>query len=182
MNSRVLCQTLIRYPWSRDEQAQLLGAYFWGFMMTQIPGGMFCEIYGARSVVAYSLALCGLITLLLPLKPNLSVWEAYFVRWLTGVFSVSSASVWFSSLRNTYLPLPLGLRISWRPIRHFTMGTTRWKKQVHIRGYWWSGIRSGGHLADDGIHHANFGMAMGVLHCGAANYFRDNCLVLLRVQ
>lgn len=78
-----------QYVWTEAELALVQGAYFWGYIVSQIPGGLLCERYGGRHVIAYGLGISGLISLLLPTAGDISVYGVFFIRVLTGLFSVS---------------------------------------------------------------------------------------------
>ncbi|CAG9138783.1 unnamed protein product, partial [Plutella xylostella] len=37
-----------RYHWDTKQKNHLLGCFFWGYVMTELPGGRLAEIFGAR--------------------------------------------------------------------------------------------------------------------------------------
>lgn len=71
------------------EQSLLLGAFFWGYFITTLPGGALSELFGGRRVVGISLGLSGLLTALTPLAAEWSFWAVYAVRVITGLLGVS---------------------------------------------------------------------------------------------
>uniref|UniRef100_T1HJF2 Major facilitator superfamily (MFS) profile domain-containing protein n=1 Tax=Rhodnius prolixus TaxID=13249 RepID=T1HJF2_RHOPR len=57
------------YPvlnWTSSEKGTVLGAFFWGYMMTQIPAGILAGKYGPCKLLGVALLFCGLMTLLVP--------------------------------------------------------------------------------------------------------------------
>lgn len=78
----------IRYNWSAEEQSSLLGAYFWGYLITQIPGGILSEWFGARHVIGLSTGFSAIATLLTPASAQLSFWAVFLMRMLTGALGV----------------------------------------------------------------------------------------------
>lgn len=74
-----------RYDWSVSEQSHILGAYFWGSMLTSLLGGVLAEKYGGRSVVGISLTLSSLMTALLPPIANLGFLPFYIARFIVGL-------------------------------------------------------------------------------------------------
>lgn len=78
-----------RYDWTVPEQSVLLGAYFWGYLVTQLPGGLLSEWFGGRHVIGYALALSGVATCLVPISATVSFWLVFVVRVMTGALGVS---------------------------------------------------------------------------------------------
>lgn len=53
------------YDWSEEQQGIILGAFFWGYTLTQIPGGMLSQRYGGKYVFMLGIlfsAVCSLLT------------------------------------------------------------------------------------------------------------------------
>lgn len=65
-----------------------MGAYFWGYMLTQIPGGIAADWFGGRLVIGISLALSAIVTMLIPIAANLSFWAVFILRFTIGVLGV----------------------------------------------------------------------------------------------
>ncbi|KAJ6646704.1 Sialin [Pseudolycoriella hygida] len=74
-----------RYNWTSTEQSYLLGAFFWGYLVTSLPGGTISEWLGGKDVVTYSMALSAIFTAIVPMFSSLSVWIIFVIRLLTGV-------------------------------------------------------------------------------------------------
>ncbi|CAH2242519.1 jg3834 [Pararge aegeria aegeria] len=55
-----------RYHWDTKQKNLLLGCFFWGYVLTELPGGRLAEIIGARRVFGYSTLLASILTLLSP--------------------------------------------------------------------------------------------------------------------
>ncbi|XP_066155290.1 sialin-like [Euwallacea fornicatus] len=76
----------VTYGWDSRLQGLILGAYFWGFVLSNIPGAAVAERFGPRKSVAVSFALSALLTLLGPLCAS---WHPYWLiasRFLIGLF------------------------------------------------------------------------------------------------
>lgn len=78
-----------RYPWNKKEQSYILGAFFWGYLVTSLLGGAMAERWGGRHVVGISLGLSGLVTGLSPLMAADSFWPIFGARFALGVLGVS---------------------------------------------------------------------------------------------
>uniref|UniRef100_T1PC44 Major Facilitator Superfamily protein n=1 Tax=Musca domestica TaxID=7370 RepID=T1PC44_MUSDO len=78
-----------RYDWSQSDQAMLLGAFFYGYMITSLPAGMLAENFGGKRVAGYSCLFAGILTALTPLAAAWDKWAVWALRFgigfLTGV-------------------------------------------------------------------------------------------------
>lgn len=54
------------FDWSSEQQATLLGAFFYGYVITQIPGGVLAEKFGAKWIFGGSILITALLSLLGP--------------------------------------------------------------------------------------------------------------------
>ena len=52
--------------WSQTQQGLVLGSYFWGYFITQIPGGRVAEMYGGKWVFFVAVVINIVCTLLGP--------------------------------------------------------------------------------------------------------------------
>ncbi|KAF5291457.1 hypothetical protein FQR65_LT01768 [Abscondita terminalis] len=57
----------VRYEWNSYQQGWILGLYFWGAVITSIPGGFLAERFGPTKTVGISMMIGGIITILTPL-------------------------------------------------------------------------------------------------------------------
>ena len=53
--------------WSEPNQGLVLGSYFWGYLITQVPGGRVAELYGGKWVFFVAVVLNVGATLLSPI-------------------------------------------------------------------------------------------------------------------
>lgn len=75
-----------RYPWTASEQSLLLGAYFWGYLITSLPGGLLAERFGGTFVGSISLIGSAVLNALIPLAASWNIWMLYVLRFLIGFF------------------------------------------------------------------------------------------------
>lgn len=54
------------FNWDAELQGIVLGAFFYGYIVSHIPGGIVAERYGAKWVVALTVFLSSLVTVILP--------------------------------------------------------------------------------------------------------------------
>ena len=55
------------FDWDREQQGTILGAFFWGYVCTQIPGGMLAERYGGKLIFGLGILVTSVFTILTPL-------------------------------------------------------------------------------------------------------------------
>lgn len=82
----------MKFNWSEFEQNLLLGSFFWGYVVTEIPGGRMAEMIGARPVFGFSMLLASVITLLTPMAAKIGFNYILFTRTFLGFALVSILS------------------------------------------------------------------------------------------
>ena len=75
------CQVLVLPGW-------VLGAFFYGYLFTQIPGGWLATKFGGRWVYGIGIVMTALLTLLTPLAAHTNVYLLMAVRAAEGFFEV----------------------------------------------------------------------------------------------
>ncbi|XP_045500352.1 sialin isoform X1 [Colias croceus] len=73
-----------RYHWDTKQKNHLLGSFFWGYVLTEVPGGRLAEVIGARRVFGYSTLLASILTLLSPWAAALGFGWIVALRVLLG--------------------------------------------------------------------------------------------------
>uniref|UniRef100_T1ISU2 C2H2-type domain-containing protein n=1 Tax=Strigamia maritima TaxID=126957 RepID=T1ISU2_STRMM len=81
--------TTAEFNWSKSLQGSLLGAFFYGYILTQIPAGWLCEKFGAKITLSIGLGVTSFLTLLIPMTSRVSPFVLLAVRLLQGMFAVS---------------------------------------------------------------------------------------------
>uniref|UniRef100_A0A182F445 Major facilitator superfamily (MFS) profile domain-containing protein n=1 Tax=Anopheles albimanus TaxID=7167 RepID=A0A182F445_ANOAL len=74
-----------RYNWSSHEQSIILGAYFYGYLISSLPAGILAERFGGRGMVGVSLAFSSLFTALTPLAAEWGMWMTIANRVVLGI-------------------------------------------------------------------------------------------------
>lgn len=72
-------------------QGVILGAFYYGYCITQIPGGRMSEMYSAKWVYGIGTFITALLTLLTPIAAKWHVGVLIFIRALEGLAQVSQA-------------------------------------------------------------------------------------------
>ncbi len=67
---------------------QVLSSFFYGYIITQIPGGLLAQRIGGRWVFGIGIVMTAVLTLLTPIAAYTNVWLLVVVRALEGFFEV----------------------------------------------------------------------------------------------
>ncbi|XP_070778423.1 sialin [Enoplosus armatus] len=73
-----------QYPWDSETQGWLLGAFFFGYLCTQIPGGYLSGHYGGRIFLGLGVLGTAALTLLTPLAAQQGSYWLFALRALEG--------------------------------------------------------------------------------------------------
>ncbi|XP_014680949.1 PREDICTED: sialin-like [Priapulus caudatus] len=73
------------FLWDKQQQGLILGSFFWGYLVTQIPGGWISERYGGKRVFGYAMLLTAIATLLTPLGARKHWMLLVFLRIVQGL-------------------------------------------------------------------------------------------------
>lgn len=52
-----------------------LSSFFWGYIITQVPGGQMAQKYGAKIMLLFSLGLCSLLNIVTPIGASYGGWK-----------------------------------------------------------------------------------------------------------
>lgn len=73
------------YPWTKNIQGVILGGYFWGYLITEIPGGYLAVRYGARFIFGIAMIVSGLFTVLMPWSASIHYGVLWTFRLVVGL-------------------------------------------------------------------------------------------------
>ncbi|XP_068137593.1 sialin [Hyperolius riggenbachi] len=74
-----------KYDWDSDTQGWILGAFFYGYILTQIPGGYLAGKIGGKLLLGFGILCTAVFTLLTPLAADLGAGYLIAVRALEGL-------------------------------------------------------------------------------------------------
>ncbi|EEB16556.1 sialin, putative [Pediculus humanus corporis] len=74
------------YDWSTDVQGVILSSFFYGYILTQLPGGYLAAAYGGKRLFGVGIAVTSLFTLLTPLFTKYSLYLLVAARVVEGLF------------------------------------------------------------------------------------------------
>ncbi|KAL8618451.1 hypothetical protein ACOMHN_049868 [Nucella lapillus] len=88
----VLCPDLVKnatgrgeFYWSKPLQGLILGAFFWGYLLLQVIGGLVSEKFGAKKVIAFGMFPVAILSLLSPVCARADPYLFVVVRMLIGL-------------------------------------------------------------------------------------------------
>ena len=77
------------FDWSNELQGYILGAFFYGYMSTQIPGGRLAERYGTKWLFAGSILSTSVLSLFTPVVAKWSPYALIVLRIAEGLTEVN---------------------------------------------------------------------------------------------
>ncbi|XP_017034979.1 sialin [Drosophila kikkawai] len=73
------------FVWDEATQGLVLGSFFYGYVLTQVPGGRMAELYGGKKIYGYGVLVTAIFTLLTPLAAHWDLPLLVLVRILEGM-------------------------------------------------------------------------------------------------
>ena len=76
------------FDWDKKTKSSLLASFYYGYVITQIPGGWLSDRFGGRRVYGTAMAISGVATLLIPVGARTHVVLLYVLRIIVGLATV----------------------------------------------------------------------------------------------
>lgn len=73
------------FEWDEATQGIVLGSFFYGYVLTQVPGGRLAEMFGSKYIYGYGVLITAIFTLLTPIAAYWSLPALVIVRILEGM-------------------------------------------------------------------------------------------------
>lgn len=64
------------FDWDESKKSLILSSFFWGYVVTQIPGGQMAKKFGGKIMLLVSITVCSLLNLLTPKFAEIGDWPA----------------------------------------------------------------------------------------------------------
>ncbi|KAL9929805.1 sialin [Glossina fuscipes] len=134
-----------RFPWDSYQQNFVLGCFFWGYILTELPGGRLAELIGGRRVFGHSMLWASLLTLVTPLAAHLNYVVLIIVRVILGFMLGASwpaihpvAAVWIppmerSKFMSNMMASSLGAAIT-MPVCGYLISVAGWSSVFYATG------------------------------------------------
>lgn len=62
------------YEWSESLQGVILGAFFWGYVLTHVPGGILSEKFGGKYTLGLGILSTAIFTIITPVTIHAGEW------------------------------------------------------------------------------------------------------------
>lgn len=79
-----------RFDWDQETQGMVLSAFYYGYIVTHIPGGALAQRFGGKFTVAYALMSTGTLTLFTPTVARMGSKHLMVLRFVEGFGEVRS--------------------------------------------------------------------------------------------
>lgn len=76
------------FNWNSNTQGLVLGAFFYGYIITQIPGGWLAEVFGGKKLFGFGVLCTAILTLLTPLAARWNLYVFIALRVIEGIGEV----------------------------------------------------------------------------------------------
>lgn len=80
-----------KFHWDKYAQNEIMGSFFWGYILTELPGGRLAEVIGARKVFGGGMLAASLLTILTPAACH---WDLFAVVTLRGILGFFLGATW----------------------------------------------------------------------------------------
>lgn len=134
-----------RFNWDSHQVQLVLGSFYWGYILTELPGGRLAELVGGHRVFGHSMLWASVITLLTPAAANFSYTAFIILRVLLGFMLGASwpaihpmTAVWIrpmerSKFMSNMMASSLGAAIS-MPICGYLINWFGWESAFYFCG------------------------------------------------
>lgn len=76
------------FEWNEQTQGMVLGSFFWGYVIFQLPGGRMADLFGSKWLLCGGILGTSLLTIASPVAARVHYWLFIICRVLEGVFEV----------------------------------------------------------------------------------------------
>ena len=84
-----------RFDWSEETQGLLLSSFYWGYVITQIPGGLVADRFGGKHTLSAGMVVSIVSTAASPLAVRAGGWYGMLIaRVVCGLGQVSECCIW----------------------------------------------------------------------------------------
>lgn len=79
-----------RLAWNEETQGMVLSAFYYGYIVMHIPGGIMAQRFGGKFIVAYTILSTSVLTLLTPTMARLGPTHLMALRFIQGLGEVNT--------------------------------------------------------------------------------------------
>jgi MFS family permease len=83
------------FVWDEGIQQLVISSFFWGYAITQVPGGRLSERFGVKKVMVVAMLSTALCSMFIPLAASMHFSVVILLRVIMGLLEVSNYLVLF---------------------------------------------------------------------------------------
>ncbi|CAG9773623.1 unnamed protein product [Ceutorhynchus assimilis] len=134
-----------RFKWNSEQYNAILGSFFWGYVLTELPGGRMAEIVGARKIFGGGMLMASILTILTPAAAYLDYYAILILRAVLGFFLGATwpaiqpmASNWIPPMERSkfianMMASSLGAALT-MPVCGYLISTIGWESVFYVTG------------------------------------------------
>lgn len=134
-----------RFNWSATQKNDILGSFFWGYVLTEILGGRLAEIVGAKRIFGGGMLIASILTILTPAACYIDFYCVLILRAVLGFFLGATwpaippmATKWIPPLERSkfianMMASSLGAALT-LPVCGFLISTVGWPSVFYVTG------------------------------------------------
>ncbi|XP_060522058.1 sialin isoform X1 [Cylas formicarius] len=134
-----------RFSWDSEQKNAILGSFFWGYVLTELPGGRMAEIVGARKIFGGGMLMASILTILTPAACYLNYYVILILRAFLGFFLGATwpaiqplAVSWIPPMERSkfianMMASSLGAALT-MPVCGFLISTVGWASVFYVTG------------------------------------------------
>ncbi|KAJ8979410.1 hypothetical protein NQ317_015842 [Molorchus minor] len=134
-----------RFEWTIEQKNDILGSFFWGYILTELPGGRLAEVVGAKRIFGGGMLAASVLTILTPAACNINYYVILILRALLGFCLGATwpaippmAAKWIPPLERSkfianMMASSLGAALT-LPVCGFLISTLGWESVFYVTG------------------------------------------------
>ncbi|XP_036331387.1 putative inorganic phosphate cotransporter isoform X2 [Rhagoletis pomonella] len=63
------------FSWNEKTKSVLLSSFFWGYIITQVPGGALARKFGGKTTLLFGVLICSILAVLTPIFARIGDWQ-----------------------------------------------------------------------------------------------------------
>ncbi|XP_033726727.1 sialin-like [Pecten maximus] len=111
-NTKTTTNQAAEFDWDESTQGILLSSFFYGYIVTQIPGGFLARTFGGKRVFGYGVLITAILSLVTPVVARVGTWALIIVRAAEGLAGgmtfpaiAEMQGKWTPEMERTILPI-----------------------------------------------------------------------------
>jgi ACS family sodium-dependent inorganic phosphate cotransporter len=87
-----------RFDWDEETQGEVLSAFYYGYILTHLPGGVLSQKYGGKHTMGFGILCTAIFTLMTPFVAHIGSRPLTILRFIEGLGEVTRTIMIFSPL------------------------------------------------------------------------------------